>query len=267
MLYGAILGDIIGSPYEFDTGMKTKEFPLFSRISQFTDDSVMTVGVAKALLLLDGKDDIEDFRDYVIMMMRQKGREYPYIGYGERFYDWLYMENPQPYGSWGNGSAMRVSAIGWAFDSIEKTREYARVSAEVSHNHPEGIKGAEATAAAIFLARTGHTKAQIKEYIESEFGYDLNRKLDDIRPVYTMDESCQGTVPEAIIGFLEATDFEDTLRNVISLGGDADTIGAIAGSIAEAYFGIPEALIEKCRENLDEFLLKEIDQFINYYTV
>jgi len=156
---------------------------------------------------------------------------------------------------------MRVSPVGWAFDTMEKTREYARASAEVTHNHPEGIKGAEATAAAIFLARTGHSKAEIKKYVEDEFHYDLDRSIDEIRPGFVMDESCQGTVPEAIIGFLEGNDFEDTIRNVISLGGDTDTLGAIAGSIAGAFFGVPEELKVKAREYLDQPLMKELDEF------
>jgi len=265
MLYGAILGDIIGSPYEFDEETKSKEFELFWDGCDFTDDSIMTLAIAKALLLHDKNDDIDDFRQLAILMMVQKGHEYPWAGYGGNFVDWLYKENPQPYGSWGNGSAMRVSAVGWAFDSLEMTREYARASADVSHNHPEGIKGAEATASAIYLARTGNSKEEIKKYIEDEFQYNLNRTIDEIRPTYDMNESCQGTVPEAIIGFLEASDYEDALRNVISLGGDTDTLGAIAGSIAEAYYGVPQELKDKCREFLDERLLEILDLFIETF--
>ena len=265
MLYGAILGDIIGSPYEFDEEMKTKDFELFSPDCRFTDDTVMTLAIAKALLLIEPNSTTDDFRQCVIKMMKQLGLAYNNVGYGGNFFDWLLDDKPKPYGSWGNGSAMRVSAVGWAFDSIEKTREYARASADVTHNHPEGIKGAEAVAASIYLARTGHSKEYIKKYISDEFHYDLNRTIEQIRPGFKMDESCQGTVPESIIGFLESDSYEDTLRNVISLGGYTDTTGAIAGSIAEAFYGIPEYMIEKCRTYLDERLLTILDKFIDIY--
>lgn len=196
--------------------------------------------------------------------MQDWGKRYPHAGYGGSFRHWLKEKNPKPYGSYGNGSAMRGSAVGWLYDSIEKTMEVARATARVTHNHPEGIKGAEATASAIFLARTGASKKEIKNYIEVEFQYNLNRTLDQIRPTYHMDETCQKTVPEAIIAFLEATDFEDAIRNAVSLGGDTDTLGAITGSIAEAYFGIPASLIGECMAMVDEGLMKDVINQFDY---
>lgn len=241
-MYGAMLGDIIGSPYEFDRGEKTKEFPLFIIESHFTDDSVMTIAVAEALLESVGKTDAE-IRKSLITSMQKWGNKYPRAGYGGMFFHWLKSKEPKPYGSYGNGSAMRVSAAGWLSENIEETRRYARLTAEVTHNHPEGIKGAEAVACAIFMARNKKTKDEIKEYIVTNFQYDLQRPLDEIRIGYYHDESCQKTVPEAIIAFLESTSFEDAVRNAVSLGGDTDTLAAIAGSIAEAYYGIPKKLL------------------------
>ena len=182
--------------------------------------------------------------------MRIWGETYPHAGYGGMFRRWLHTENPNPYGSFGNGSAMRVSAAGWLFDTLDKTLEMAKVTAEVTHNHPEGIKGAQATASAIFLARTGHDKAEIKAYVGREFGYDLSRCCDEIRPTYHHVESCQETVPQAFIAFLESTSFEDALRTAVSLGGDSDTLAAITGSIAEAFYGVPEELRQECRKRL-----------------
>ena len=206
-MYGALLGDMIGAPYEFDRGYKTKAFPLFCSESHYTDDSVMTIAVAEALLDSRFQEDAA-IRTALVKSMRKWGRKYPHAGYGRRFRDWLRAGTPEPYGSFGNGSAMRVSAAGWLFDTLEDTQAKARLTAEVTHNHPEGIKGAEATASAIFLARTGHSKNEIKDYIVKEFGYDLSRTCDQIRPAYCHVESCQGTVPEAITAFLEGTDFE-----------------------------------------------------------
>ena len=193
--------------------------------------------------------------------MQDWGRRYPNAGYGGRFIYWIFSPDPQPYNSYGNGSAMRVSPIGWWWDDLETTRQMARFSAEVTHNHPEGIKGAEATAVAIFMARTGASKDEIKEYIQREFAYDLDRTCEEIRKDYTFDVSCQGSVPEAIIAFLEGKDYEDTVRNAVSLGGDADTQGAIAGSIAEAFFGIPRELLAECRQRLPEEIKKVVDRF------
>ena len=260
-MYGAILGDIIGSPFEFDRGDKTKDFKLFSRRSHFTDDSVMTLAVCEALLKVGQDVTVKEIEDAVISSMQSWGRRYPHAGYGGYFRRWLTARHPEPYNSYGNGSAMRVSAAGWLYDSLEKTRTIAKATANVTHNHPEGIKGAEATASAIFMARNGSSKEEIKKYIENEFHYDLNRTLNEIRPGYHMDETCQKTVPEAIIAFLEAKDFEDAIRNAVSLGGDTDTLGAITGSIAEAYYGIPEWLITECRKRINKDMRIVLDDF------
>ena len=260
-MYGAILGDIIGSPFEFDRGDKTKDFKLFSRRSHFTDDSVMTLAVCEALLKVGQDVTVKEIEDAVISSMQSWGRRYPHAGYGGYFRRWLTARHPEPYNSYGNGSAMRVSAAGWLYDSLEKTRVVAKATANVTHNHPEGIKGAEATASAIFMARNGSSKEEIKKYIENEFHYDLNRTLNEIRPGYHMDETCQKTIPEAIIAFLEAKDFEDAIRNAVSLGGDTDTLGAITGSIAEAYYGIPEWLITECRKRINKDMRIVLDDF------
>lgn len=243
-MIGAIIGDIVGSIYEWNN-IKTKEFPFFQDQCFFTDDTVMTIAVAEGLMNGGTKDDFID-------AVKKYGRMYPGAGYGGRFGSWLFSENREPYYSWGNGSAMRTAAVGWWLDSLEETRRMAALAAGVTHDHPEGIKGAESTAAAIFLARTGHGKAEIKDYVEREFGYDLSRTLDEIRPGYRFNESCQDTVPQAIIAFLESTDFEDAIRNAISLGGDSDTLAAITGSIAEAAYGVPQELKDKAWAYLDE---------------
>ena len=260
-MYGAILGDIIGSPFEFDQGNKSKEFPLFSKNSTFTDDSVMTIAVGYAFLDAQPYADIEWIRRRLISSMKQYGRMFPYAGYGGMFRRWLKCDDPQPYGSFGNGSAMRVSSIAWLYNDIETVRSMARLSAEVSHNHPEGIKGAEATASAIFLARTGSTKEEIKAYIEDNFGYDLSRSCDEIRPNYHHVETCQQTVPEAITVFLEGKSFEDVIRTAVSLGGDCDTLTCIAGSIAEGFYGVPEELQQMCFERLPNDLQNILAKF------
>ena len=260
-MYGAILGDIIGSPFEFDQGNKSKEFPLFSKNSTFTDDSVMTIAVGYAFLDAQPNADIEWIRRRLISSMKQYGRMFPYAGYGGMFRRWLKCDDPQPYGSFGNGSAMRVSSVAWLYNDIETVRSMARLSAEVSHNHPEGIKGAEATASAIFLARTGSTKEEIKAYIEDNFGYDLSRSCDEIRPNYHHIETCQETVPEAITAFLDGESFEDVIRTAVSLGGDCDTLTCIAGSIAEGFYGVPEELKQECRKRLPEELKVVLDRF------
>lgn len=236
-MIGAIVGDIVGSVYEWHN-IKTKEFPLFQDRCFFTDDTVMTIAVAEGLMRGGKKDDFID-------AMKQYGRMYPKSGYGGRFAGWVLSDDRAPYHSWGNGSAMRTAAVGWWFDTLEETRAMAALAASVTHDHPEGIKGAESTAAAIFLARRGQSKAEIKAYLEREFGYDLGRTLDAIRPGYKFNESCQETVPEAIIAFLESDSFEDAIRNAISLGGDSDTLAAITGSIAEAAYGVPEPIAER----------------------
>lgn len=260
-MIGAILGDMIGSPYEFDMGNKSKVFPLFSRGSVFTDDTVMTIAVADALLSVEPDASDEEIRQSFIKSMRQYGNRYPHAGYGTRFSWWLTEDDPKPYNSYGNGSAMRVSAVAWLYDDIASVRKAARLSAEVTHNHPEGIKGAEATACAIFLARTGHSKEYIRDYMETEFGYVLNRTCDEIRPDYHHMESCMDTVPEAITAFLEGTSFEDVIRTAVSLGGDCDTLTAIAGSIAEGFYKVPEELREECYARLPADLLAVLDEF------
>ena len=261
-MYGAILGDIIGSPYEFDMGDKTKDFPLFSPRSTYTDDTVMTLAVAEAFL--GAPDDEAILRQRLVDAMQNWGYRYPNAGYGVRFCRWLDSVDPKPYNSFGNGSAMRVSPVAWLYNDLETVRRMARISAEVTHNHPEGIKGAEATAAAIFLGRTGHTKAQIKAYIQQEFHYDLSRTCDEIRPGYHHVESCQETVPEAITAFLEGESFEDVIRTAVSLGGDCDTLTAIAGSIAEGFYGVPEVLKQECRSRLSKDLLEILEKMEAY---
>ena len=259
-MYGAILGDMIGAPYEFDRGGKTKDFPLFCTASQFTDDTVMTVAVAEALLDSRFQAD-ESVKIALVQSMKKWGKKYPHAGYGVRFSIWLRSKDLQPYGSYGNGSAMRVSSAGWLFDTLEETLHMARLTAEVTHNHPEGIKGAEATASAIFLARTGSSKEEIRDYIVREFGYDLSLSCDEIRPGYHHVESCQETVPEAITAFLEGTDFEDVIRTAVSLGGDCDTLTCIAGSIAEAFYGIPARMELECRNRLPEDMIDILGRF------
>ena len=256
-MYGAILGDIIGSPYEFDRGNKTKDFPFFDKGCTFTDDSVMTIAVAEALMHAKETgviDDEQSVKDLIIDMMHKWGRKYPDAGYGGSFYRWLEQKSREPYNSWGNGSAMRVSSVGRLFDDIETTRRVAGWTAEVTHNHPEGVKGAESVASAIFMARTGRSKKEIMDYVIREFGYDLSRTCDEIRPDYYHVESCQQTVPEAITAFLEGVDFEDVIRTAVSLGGDCDTLTCIAGSIAEAFYGVPDVLKAECERRLPDDL-------------
>lgn len=260
-MIGAILGDMVGAPYEFDRGSKRKDFEMWIPRVHFTDDTVMTVAVAQALLSLDRDAGEEEIKNAVIRSMQDWGRRYPNAGYGGRFIGWLFDDDPQPYNSWGNGSAMRVSSVGWLYDSIERTREVARRTAEVTHNHPEGIKGAEAAASVIFMARKGFDKDAIKSYIVREFGYDLSRTCDQIRPSYHHVESCQETVPEAITAFLEGNDFEDVIRTAVSLGGDCDTLTCIAGGMAEAYYGIPEDMAAKAKERLKSDMLEVLDDF------
>ena len=261
-MYGAILGDIIGSPYEFDRGNKSKDFPLFNEESAFTDDTVMTLAVAEAFM--GALDDEAAIRQRLIDAMHKYGKAFPDAGYGGRFAMWLFLDGTEPYNSFGNGSAMRVSSVAWLYNDLDTVRRMARLSAEVTHNHPEGIKGAEATASAIFLARTGHSKGEIKAYIESQFHYNLSRTCDKIRPGYYHVESCQETVPEAITAFLEGDSFEDVIRTAVSLGGDCDTLTAIAGSIAEGFYGVPEALKRECRNRLSDDLREILDRFCQY---
>ena len=260
-MYGAILGDMIGSPYEFDMGDKTKDFPLFSERSAFTDDTVMTIALAEAFM--DAPEDEAEIKKWLVASMQKWGHRYPGAGYGLRFCDWLEADDPQPYNSFGNGSAMRVSSVAWLYNDLDTVRRMARLSAEVTHNHPEGIKGAEATASAIFLARTGSSKAAIKAYIEDQFDYNLSRSCDEIRPDYYHVESCQETVPEAIAAFLEGDSFEDVIRTAVSLGGDCDTLTCIAGAIAEGFYSIPEDFKQECRKRLPEDLRAVLSMFDN----
>lgn len=250
-MLGAIAGDIIGSVYERHP-IKTTAFPLFVTRSRFTDDTVLTVAVAYAIL--HGASYAASLREF--------GRRYPRTGYGGTFYQWLFSDDEEPYNSWGNGSAMRVSPVGLAFDDEESVLAQAEASAAVTHNHPEGINGAQATALAIYLARTGSDKESIRARISAGFGYDLARSIEQIRPAYRFDVSCQGTVPEAIIAFLDSHDYEDAVRLTISLGGDSDTLACIAGSIAAAYYGhIPDAIVSNTRDRLPPDLLAVVDEF------
>ncbi len=253
-MLGAIAGDIIGSYYEFHK-IKTKEFELFHPESKFTDDTTLSMAIAKSIL------DDEPYLDNVVDF----GLCYFHVGYGGSFKKWLKGDEHEPYNSWGNGSAMRVSPIAFAFDTEEKVLKEARKSAEITHNHPEGIKGAEATALAIFMARKGKSKEKIKEVISEKFGYDLNRNVDEIRPIYKFEVSCQKSVPESIICFLDSDSFEDCIRNCISLGGDADTMGAIAGGIAEAYYGVPQEIEEKVYGYLPDEFVGILERFNKEY--
>ena len=263
-MIGAIIGDMIGSPYEFDRGSKIKDFgPLFIDGSNFTDDSVMTIAVADARMNAGRDADETGVKKEVIRSMKEWGRKYLEAGYGARFYRWLLSDNEEPYGSWGNGSAMRVSSAGWLYESLDRTREVARWTAEVTHNHPEGIKGAESVAAAIYLLRNGESKPGIKKYIEDEFGYDFSRTLDDIRPGYHHVESCQETVPEAFTAFFEGNDYEDVIRNAVSLGGDCDTLTCIASAIAESFYGVPDEIIKECESRLTDDMLSVLERFRN----
>lgn len=249
-MLGAIAGDIIGSVYE-NLRTKRRDFRLFTPLSFFTDDTVLTVAVADAILT--GRPYAGRIRSYA--------RRYPLRGYGGRFMRWMILPWAGPYNSFGNGSAMRVSPVAWAFDKEEEMLEQAALSAACTHNHPEGIKGAQAAALAVFLARKKLPKEEIKRAIAGKFGYDLSRRLDDIRPGYKTNVSCQGSVPEAIIAFLEAESFEDAVRNAVSLGGDADTQAAIAGSIAEAYYGIPGDILDRVNKKLPAGFLEVIARF------
>jgi ADP-ribosylglycohydrolase len=250
-MLGAIAGDVIGSRFE-TVGLKGKRFELFTSESQFTDDTVLTVAVADQLLT--GCGYIEALHDYFAA--------YPLAGYGGNFVGWAGRRERKPYGSWGNGSAMRVSPVAWAFDTLDEVLAEAERSAAVTHDHPEGVRGARAAAAAGFLARTGHTKDAIRDAITGRFGYDLSARLRDIRPDYQFDVSCQGSVPQSIIAFLESNDYEDAVRNAISLGGDADTMACIAGGIAEAFYGgVPATIRTETLARPDDRLRGVVEAF------
>ena len=254
-MIGAIAGDIIGSVYERHP-IKTKDFPLFHPRCTFTDDTVLTVAIADAIL--SGRPYIESIREI--------GRRYPNAGYGGTFIHWLFSDDPRPYNSWGNGSAMRVSPIGFAFGSEDEVLQQAAMTAKISHDHPEGVKGAQATALAVFLALRGIGKERIRSRVMETFGYDLNRTVDDIRPTYVFDVSCQGTVPEAIISFLDSDCYEDAVRNAVSLGGDSDTLACITGGIAEAFYGtVPEEIQRKVQVCLTPDLWQVVEAFLRRY--
>ncbi len=254
-MLGAIAGDVIGSVYEARP-IKTTSFPLFERGSTFTDDTVLTVAIAAAVL---------EGTDYA-SALRRFGRRYPAVGYGGQFYNWVFRTATGPYNGHGNGCAMRVSPVGHAFDSVDEVLDEAEKSAAVTHNHPDGVKGAQATALAVFLARTGEDKDAIRRDVAALFDYDLDRKLDDIRETYAFDASCRGSVPESLIAFLESNDYEDAVRKAISLGGDADTMAAIAGGVAEAYYGeVPEKISWRVRQGLPDDLLSVVDEFSDRY--
>lgn len=260
-MLGAIIGDIVGVPYEFFGNPRRKDFgPLFIGRSEFSDDTIMTVAVAKALLLTPAMEE-KAFKSTLVNQMQYLGRKYPDVSWGCRFGQWLESYEPKPYGSFGNGSAMRVSPIGWYFDSLEETLNVAKWSAEVTHNHPEGVKGAQVVAQIIFYARNGCSKKWIKEEIQRNYGYDLSRKCDDIRKTYQFDESCQGTVPEAITAFMEGNSFEDVLRTAVSLGGDCDTLTDIACAMAEAVYPIPEKIRQEAIRRLPVEFVDVIDEF------
>lgn len=260
-MLGAIVGDIVGSIYE-GGNIKTTQFPFFSEFCFFTDDTVLTIAVADAILeggtQLDRHDlYVDKFHDYFCM--------YPEAGYGDSFYRWADQRRRTPYGSWGNGSAMRVSPIGYAYEALEEVLREAQLSAEVTHDHPEGIKGAQAVASAVYLARTGEGKSEIRSFIEKRFEYDLSETIDEIRPRYYFDVSCQGSVPQALTAFLEGEDFEDAIRKAISLGGDSDTIGCITGAVAGAFWGVPDEIAEQAMGHLDDRLRAVVEEFSQSY--
>lgn len=257
-IIGAIAGDVIGSTHEFHP-IKTKDFKLFNMYSDFTDDTVMTLAIANWLM------EDKDSKDVLIKNLKNFGNRYPNAGYGGRFINWLRQDSPESYGSWANGSAMRVSPCAWVANSLEESQRLAKMSAIVTHDHPEGIKGALATSDAIYLARIGASKDEIRDHVEVRYDYDLSLTVDEIRPVYSFDVSCAGSVPESIICFLDANDFEDTIRNAVSLGGDADTQAAIAGSIASAFWDVPKRIAYKTIHHLDNNLLNYFIDFEERY--
>lgn len=262
-MMGAIIGDIVGSRFEFDGNIhKSKHFELFNEHCEFTDDTVLTIAIAAAVWACKG--NYEKLPKVAKKTMHCFGHLYEDRGYGAKFCEWLYSEDKKPCNSFGNGSAMRVSAVGWAAKTLKEVKELSRTVTEITHNHPEGIKGAEAVSVCIFLARKGYSLTKIHNYVEKNY-YPLDFTLDEIRDDYRFDTTCQGSVPQAITAFLESNSFEDALRNAISIGGDSDTLGAITGSIAEAYYGIPAVLRKRAADYLDVNLLKIIKDFESGY--
>lgn len=260
-MLGAIIGDIVGSRFEWNN-IKTKEFEFFTDECFFTDDSIMTLAVAKALT--DSNKDAEKLRSIITKTLQQVGQPYPNCGYGGMFSSWMYSDNPKPYSSYGNGAAMRVSPCAYAADSLEEALELAQIVTEITHNHPEGIKGAKATTAAIYLVLNKKTIPEIREHINDNY-YPMDFTLDSIRDSYKFYETCHETVPQAITAFLESTSYEDAIRNAISIGGDSDTLAAITGGIAEAYYGIPKNIKEKGIKYLDTELLNILYYFNNIF--
>lgn len=255
-MLGAVFGDIVGSTYEWKN-VKTKDFPLQRSGTRYTDDSVMTLAVAKWLL-----EDASHTETHLIKCMQTLGKNDLGAGYGERFREWLLSKNPQPYNSWGNGAGMRVSPVGLYAKTLDEALALAALTASVSHNHPEGVKGAQAIATSVFLCKQGKTKQEIKEYVEKTFGYNLHRTIAEIRPRYGFDVSCQGSAPEAIIAFMEGNSFEEVIRLAISLGGDSDTIGAMAGAIAACMYPIPYEIAVRCNSILTDDLREIKDRFV-----
>ena len=273
-MLGAIYGDIVGSVYEFNN-IRTKNFELFSEKSKFTDDTVMTLAVANALVIFDemtreencldapSKNNLAYFKEILISEMHTTGEKYPHAGYGGRFRFWLKEKQTEPYGSYGNGSAMRVSPVAWYANSLEECLGFAKASAEITHNHPEGIKGAVVTAGATYLARTGATMDEIKAFVAKYYKIDFT--LDEIRPTYVFNETCRDTVPQAMQAFFESNSFEDAIRNAISIGGDSDTLAAITGAVAEAYYGMSDMEVRSVANRLDSILLNVLNDFRNRF--
>ena len=260
-MLGAIIGDIVGSRFEWNNH-RNKEFDLFTTECFPTDDSIMTLSVAKAIL--ESKEDFSDLSEKTENFMQKIGRNYPNCGYGGNFFNWIFSDNPKPYNSYGNGAAMRVSAVGFVANSLEEAKSLSRKVTEITHNHPEGIKGAEATAVAIYLAKIGKDISEIRDFITKNY-YTLDFTLDEIRDTYEFNETSQNTVPQALQAFFESTNFEDAIRNAISIGGDSDTLAAICGGIAEAYYGIPDNIRKQAINFLDKDLLKILIEFENKY--
>lgn len=268
-MIGAIVGDIVGSRFEFKDN-KSKQFELFADGCRVTDDSVMTIAVAKAIMETEkakrdnlNNNDDETLEQMAIHWMQQLGRKYPNSGFGGMFYKWVFSDEPKPYNSFGNGAAMRISPVGFVAKSEEEVRHLSNIITGVTHNHPEGLKGAEAVAMAVFMAKNGASTDEIKRKIERDY-YSLDFTIDDIRDTYTFDVTCQGSVPQALRAFLESTTFEDAIRTAISIGGDADTIGAMTGSIAEAYYGVPEEIKIKALSYLNEEFLSIYNEWYDF---
>lgn len=260
-MLGAIIGDIVGSRFEWHNH-RSKDFKFLTYKCFPTDDSIMSLAIAKAILT--SKDDYSDLSKNAVECMRSVGRNYPDCGYGGSFYDWIFSEDPKPYNSYGNGAAMRVSAAGFAANSIEEAKKLSKSVTEVSHNHPEGLKGAEVIAVAIYMAKTGSNIFEIRDYVNKNY-YPMNFTLDEIRDSYQFNETCQGTVPQALEAFFESTGFEDAIRNAISIGGDSDTVAAICGGVAEAYYGVPTDIRKHALTFLDQNLMKLLTSFENKY--